>query len=93
MENLALIYCEDQTGRYYILQEKKKKQIVVLILVENAQIVDAEMCSEPVSGLQHDHTVPPHHDLTCNKSSHLVFGTFIQLLLSYQFCPWGSHPY
>ena len=40
----------------------------MLILLENAQIVDAE-CSEPVPRLEHDNTVSPHHDLTCNNSS------------------------
>lgn len=62
IENLAFIYCEDQTRRDYILQ-KKVEQIILLILMENAQIVAAE-CLDPVSGLQHDNAVPPHNDLT-----------------------------
>ena len=47
---------------------KKKKQIILLILLENAQIVDGER-SESVPRLEHDNTVSPHHDLTCNNSS------------------------
>ena len=45
------------------LTKKKVEQIILLILMENAQIVAAE-CLDPVSGLQHDNTVPPHDDLT-----------------------------